>query len=640
MWHYVPPLRDMRFVMEDLLRLPAAWAHLPAFAELDMATASQVLEEAGRFAGEVLAPLNAVGDTQGCTLSNARVTTPAGFPKAYQAFVDGGWPALACDVETGGQGLPQVLNAALYEMLSSANHGWTMYPGLLHGAYECLHRHASPELKARYLAKIVSGEWLATMCLTEAQAGSDLGLITTRAVPAGDGSFRVTGTKVFISGGDHDLTDNIVHLVLARLPDAPAGTKGLSLLLVPSRLPAVNGSVGKRNAVRCDGIEKKMGIKGSATCVLGFEGAAGWLIGEPHRGLAAMFSMMNAARLHVGIQGLGHAEVAWQNALRYAGERLQMRAVARPSDAASVPNRSAANASTADPIVLHAAMRRSLLDQRVLVEGGRALALQAAHLLDVAEHSPDAAERALADQHASLLTPVVKAFLSDNGFAVASQALQVFGGYGYVHDYGMEQTLRDSRISMIYEGTNEIQAIDLLVRKVVPDGGRRFEALLSWLEEGLHHAVATGLSDGVAEAMAPDGAQPAPDTAQLGQWAQQSIDKLRGLTRRLVAASATDPELPHRAATDFLRLVGLTVFAQLWARTDAVAARLMQAAPASTSHASGGNASRADHDPAWLADKRSTARHCFSFIVPEADLRLALIESSLQPLAFITVPQP
>ncbi|HNK18084.1 MAG TPA: acyl-CoA dehydrogenase family protein, partial [Piscinibacter sp.] len=462
MWQYEAPLRDMRYVIEDVLGLPAQWAALPAFAELDADTARAVLAEAARFATEVLAPTNANGDLEGCTLADGEVRTPRGYKEAYRAFVEAGWPALACDPAVGGQGLPQVLNAALYEMLAAANHAWTMYPGLLHGAYECLHLHASEELKQRYLGKVVSGEWLSTMCLTEAHAGSDLGLLATRATPAADGSYRLKGTKIFISGGEQDLTDNIVHLVLARLPDAPPGTKGISLFLAPKFLPD-----GTRNPLRCDGIEKKMGIKGSATCVMAFDGATGWLVGEPNRGLQAMFAMMNAARLHVALQGLAHAQNAHRNAVVYAHERLQSRAPVREGKAA------------ADPIVLHPAMRRTLLRQRVLVEGARLIAYEAAHLIDLAEHAGDAAQRERAQEQAALLTPVLKSFLTDNGFALASDALQVFGGHGYTHDWGIEQCLRDARIAMIYEGTNQIQAIDLVVRKLVTDGGRAFAA---WLE--------------------------------------------------------------------------------------------------------------------------------------------------------------
>jgi alkylation response protein AidB-like acyl-CoA dehydrogenase len=582
MWHYEAPLRDMQFVIVDLLGLPAQWAQLPAYAELDADTARQVIEEASKFAVEVLAPTNGPGDTEGCRWHDGQVRTPAGFRAAYQAFVEAGWPALACDPAVGGQGLPQVLNAALYEMLVSANHAWTMYPGLLHGAYECLHAHASPALKAAYLPKVVSGEWLSTMCLTEAHAGSDLGLLKTRAEPQPDGSVKLRGSKIFISGGEQDLTDNIVHLVLARLPDAPVGTKGLSLFLAPKVLP--DGSV---NALRCDGIEKKMGIKGSATCSMSFEGATGWLVGEPNRGLMAMFAMMNAARLHVALQGLAHAEMAHQNALRYAAERLQSRAVSRPAGAA---------AANVDAIVLHPAMRRSLLRQRVIVEGSRVLAFEAAHLIDLAEQSPDAAQRRAAHEHVSLLTPVLKAFLTDNGFALASDALQVFGGHGYVHDWGIEQCVRDSRIALIYEGTNEIQAIDLLVRKIVPDGGVKFAALLAWLDAAL------------------------PGDGLYAPRARQVIGQLGDAARAVIGAAATDAELPHRVATDFLRATGFALLAQAWARADAVAA-----------------AAGASGDP-FHAAKRDAARHCFGYVLPEFDHALAMVRAGWQPLAFVHAP--
>ena len=366
MWHYEPPLRDMRFVIDEVLQAPVAWAAMPAFDGLDADTAAEVLAQAGRFAAEVLAPLNGPGDLAGCSWRDGEVGTPPGYRAAYEAFVAGGWPALACDPECGGQGLPQLLNAALYEMLAAANHAWTMYPGLLHGAYECLHAHAhaGSELRERYLPKVTSGEWLSTMCLTEAHAGSDLGLLRTRAEPLADGSYAVSGQKIFISGGEHDLTDNIVHLVLARLNGAPPGTKGLSLLLVPKILPD-----GTRNAVHCDSIEKKMGLKGSATCTMRFEQAKGWLLGEPNRGLAAMFLMMNAARLHVGLQGLGHLEVSTQNALRYAAERAQSRAPQRPEGEP---------AAEVDAIILHPAIRRTLWTLQARTEGGRVLAYWAA----------------------------------------------------------------------------------------------------------------------------------------------------------------------------------------------------------------------------------------------------------------------
>lgn len=579
MWHYEPPLRDMRYVIEDVLGLPAQWARLPAFAELDADTAQQVLGEAAKFARDVLAPTNAGGDLEGCHWADGEVRTPKGFREAYRAFVDAGWPALACAPEHGGQGLPQVLNAALFEMLVAANHAWTMYPGLLHGAYECLHAHASPELKAAYLGKVVSGEWLATMCLTEAQAGSDLGLLKSRAEPQADGSFRLHGNKIFISGGEHDLTDNIVHLVLARLPDAPVGSKGISLFVAPKFLPD-----GSRNALRCDGIEKKMGIKGSATCVMSLEGATGWLVGEPNRGLAAMFAMMNSARLHVAMQGLAHAENAHQNALRYAQERLQSRAAVRPEGAP---------AASADPIVMHPALRRTLLRQRVLVEGARLVAYETAHSLDVSEQSPDAAERALAHDDVSLLTPVLKAFFTDNGFQIASDALQVFGGHGYIHDWGIEQCVRDSRIAMIYEGTNQIQAIDLLVRKVVPDGGLKFGALLDRLAAGL-----------------PPGGLHSPA-------AREAIAALREATLQTASAARADPELAWRVADDFLRAAGLVLIVQAWARAAEVSSRTEFAGDA------------------FHRAKRDTAQHCFAYVLPELGHALRMVAAGREALAYL-----
>ena len=598
MWHYRPPLRDIRFVTEELLDLPAHWATLPAHAELDIATARQVIEEAGKFAADVIAPLNAVGDLEGCTLRDGEVTTPRGFRQAYQSFVAAGWPALACDPAVGGQGLPHAVNAVLHEMLNSANHAWNMYPGLLHGAYECLMAHATPELKSQYLSKIVSGEWLSTMCLTEAHAGTDLGLLKTSAEPQADGSYRVRGTKIFISGGEHDLTDNIVHMVLARLIDAPSGTKGISLFLVPKFLPD-----GQRNTLRCDGLEKKMGIKGSATCVMSFDGATGWLVGEPNRGLAAMFSMMNAARLHVGLQGVGHSESAYQNSLCYAFERTQMRAPRSVrTEPVEVTASSAAPASTgsartvvgspADPIALHPAMRHNLLRQRALLEGGRLLAYETSHLLDVAEQHPDAAARATAHDQVSLLTPVIKAFLTDNGFAAAVAAQQVFGGHGYVHDFGAEQCVRDSRISMIYEGTNEIQAIDLLVRKVLPDGGAKLGALITRLENEL----------------------PANDAAAR---AKEVLSDWRRATQQIVQAAAADIELPYRVANDYLRLAGLALLAQGWARAEAVAAQ-------SSSH--------------FHAAKCETARYYNDFVLPEAGLCLARLRAGHAPLPHLQAP--
>jgi len=557
MYTYLAPLRDMQFVIEEVLDAPAGWAAMPAFADLDADTARQVLEEAGKLASGVLSPINGAADLQGCSWRDGEVSTPAGYREAYQAFVEGGWAALACDPADGGQGLPMLLNAAFNEMCAAANHGWTMYPGLLHGAYECLKAHGSEELKQRYLGRIASGEWLATMNLTEPQAGSDLGQVRCKAEPAADGSWRITGSKIFISGGEHDLTDNIVHLVLCRLPGAPAGSKGLSLLLAPKVLPD-----GSRNAIRCDGIEKKMGIKGSATCAMSFEGATGWLVGEPHRGLAAMFVMMNAARLHVGLQGLGHLEMAQQNAHAYARERVQGRGAA---------------------IAQHPAVRRTLWSLRALAEGERVVAYWTAQLLDEAHHHPDAAHRGRAEELVALLTPVAKAFFTDNGNRGANEALQVWGGYGYVHEYGIEQTVRDSRIAMIYEGTNEIQAIDLLQRKVLDDGGVRLEALLAVLDD---EAAA-------CQAQAP--------LAAFARALGQQTAIARQATQALLAARGDAPEWPLHVADDFLRGLGFALLAWAWARSARVA--LPRAG-----------------EP-WIDDKLSAARFGIEWLLPEAQWR-------------------
>ncbi len=553
MWTYTPPLREMQFVIEDVLDAPAAWAEMPAFAEVDASTARAVLEEAGRFASGVLAPINAGGDLQGCTWRDGEVSTPPGYREAYATFVAGGWPALPCDPQDGGQGLPALLDAALNEMLAAANHGWTMYPGLLHGAYDCLRTHGSEPLKQRYLAKIASGEWLATMNLTEPQAGSDLGRLRTKAEPQADGSVRLSGSKIFISGGEHDLTPNIVHLVLARLPDAPPGTRGISLFLAPKFLPD-----GSRNTIRCDGIEKKMGIKGSATCAMSFEGATGWLIGEPNRGLAAMFVMMNSARLHVGLQGLGHLDAARQNALAYAAERIQGRD---------------------RPIDTHPAVRRTLWTLRALAEGERVIAYWCAALIDEAHHHPDDNRRRAAEGRVGLLTPLIKALLTDSGHRGSDEALQVWGGYGYVHEYGIEQTVRDSRIAMIYEGTNEIQAIDLVLRKVLGDGGAQFDALLALLQ-------------------ADAATMPAGDfsTAILVQ-----VALARSATRELIDGHAADPQWPLRVADDYLRGFGFLLLAWAWGRIARAAA--------------------CDATDPWRAERLQAARFGIEWLLPEADWR-------------------
>ncbi|WP_414157997.1 acyl-CoA dehydrogenase [Pseudomonas sp. BNK-45] len=584
MWSYQAPLRDMQFVLEHWLEAPEAWRRSPAFDALDLPLALQVLEQAGRFSQDVLAPLNASGDRQGCRWADGQVSTPQGFAEAYRAYVEGGWPALACAEALGGQGLPQLLDAALQEMLYASNHAWAMYTGIAHGAYLCLKTHGAPWLQERYLPEIISGASLPTMCLTEPQAGSDVGLLRCRAEPQADGSYRLSGSKLFISGGEHDLTDNILHLVLARLPGAPEGSRGISLFLVPKRLER-----GQGNGVRCDGIEHKMGIKGSATCSLVFEAAQGWLVGEAHRGLAAMFVMMNSARLHVGLQGLGHVEAAWQNARDYAGERQQMRAPLRPAGVA---------AQAADPIRYHPAMRRVLLELRATSEGLRAIGYWAAHLLDQAEHHPEPPVRRQADQLAQLLTPIIKAFFTEQGFRQASNALQVFGGYGYVAEFAIEQTLRDSRIAMIYEGSNEIQANDLLLRKVLGDGGQGFALLLEQLRDEAGHSAQVPECAGFARSLADLAEALQALVAQVQQWALE------------------DAEYPYRAAGDFLALCGLSLLALAWTRAARVSRRLPEGDP-------------------LRGAKLETAGFFFSYLLPRVEQRMTAVRSARAGLAFI-----
>lgn len=563
---YQAPLREMLFVIERVLQAPVSWSHCKGFEGLALDDVAQVLTQAERFAVDVLEPTNSPGDLQGCRMEQGEVQTPAGYAQAYRAFVDGGWPSLACHEAWGGQGLPQLLNAALYEMLLACNHAWTMYPALLHGAYETLHAHASESLRKAYLPSLCSGDWLAAMALTEPQAGSDLGLVRTQAVPQPDGSLRVSGQKIFISGGEHDLTDNIVHLVLCRLPDAPAGSKGLSLALVPKVLPD-----GRRNAVFCDGLERKMGIKGSATCQMRYEAATGWLVGEPGRGLAAMFVMMNAARLHVALQGLAHLERATQRALAYAHERLQMRAPLRPHGQGG---------AAADPIAAHPAMRRVLWRLKAVTSGLRVIAFKTAMLLDEAEQHASPARREQAAAFAGLLTPVAKAFMTRLGFEGSSEALQVFGGHGYVHDHGVEQQLRDARIAMIYEGTNEIQAIDLLLRKVLPDGGEKLEQLLDEL-----------------------GADIGRDAAAMREFALSWRDgrhALREAVALLRRVQHDEPERAHAVADDFLAALGHLLLCWAWGAIARAAAQ--------------------ETDPAFAQEQLQRARFGLQWVLPEGEL--------------------
>lgn len=574
MQHYQAPLRDMRYVIAEWLQAPEAWRNMPALATLDGNLSEQILEEAARFASGVLAPINASGDRQGCHLNEGKVRTPDGFAQAYQAFVEGGWPSLGAHPDDGGQGLPQVLSVALLEMLYACNHAWAMYTGIAHGAYECLRHHAPEAIRQRYLAAIVSGEILPTMCLSEPQAGSDVGLLRTRAERQADGSYRLTGNKIFASGGEHDLTENILHLVLARLPDAPPGSRGISLFVVPKLLDD-----GSQNAVFCDGIEHKMGIRGSATCAMRFDGAQGWLLGEANQGLAAMFVMMNSARLYVGMQGLGHSEAAWQSALSYASERRQMRAPKRPATA---------QVADADPIHFHPAMRRALLDLRVCSEGMRMLGYWVAHLLDEAEHAASSAQRERGKELSMLLTPLVKAYFTEQGFLQASNALQVFGGYGYVSEYPIEQTLRDSRIAMIYEGTNEIQANDLLLRKILRSPHNTLAELLALYRDEADSAL-------------NEVAWREPATALMKQCV-----RLEAAVNGIRQAETGDIEAPYRVAGDFLRWLALISLGYVWLR----AARV----------------SRGREDDPLHAEKLKSARYFFDRCLPQANHQATLVE--------------
>ena len=571
MGQYTAPLRDMQFVMHELLKVESELKAMPAHADLDAETINQVLEEAGKFCSEVVFPINQSGDIEGCTWNNGVVTTPAGFKQAYEQYVEAGWPSLGCDPEFGGQGLPLFVNNALFEMLNSANQAWTMYPGLSHGAYECLHEHGTPEQQSLYLPKLVSGEWTGTMCLTEPHCGTDLGILRTKAVPDTDGSYLVTGTKIFISSGEHDLAANIIHLVLARLPDAPPGTKGISLFVVPKFLPDADGKPGERNGIQCGSIEHKMGIHGNATCVMNLDAARGWLVGEPHRGLNAMFVMMNAARLGVGMQGLGLTEVAYQNSLAYAKERLQMRSLS----GIKAPEKAA------DPIIVHPDVRRLLLTQKAYAEGARAFAYWTALQLDKElTHEDEAVRRESADLVA-LLTPVIKAFITDNAFEATNHGLQIFGGHGFIREWGMEQYVRDARINMIYEGTNAIQSLDLLGRKVLGDMGaklKKFGALVTeFVEE-------EGLKPEMQEFINP--------LADIG-------DKVQKLTMEIGMKAMANPDEVGAAAVPYLRTVGHLVYSYFWARMARIAL------------------DKQDSGDIFYQSKLATARFYFAKLLPE-----------------------
>ncbi|MDR0225196.1 MAG: acyl-CoA dehydrogenase C-terminal domain-containing protein [Burkholderiaceae bacterium] len=572
---YNPPLRDMQFLMHEVFKVTDDYKQMSAHAEVDADTINAVLEEAGKFAANVTFPLNISGDAEGCVLNKEthEVTTPKGFKQAYEKYVEGGWPSLSCDPAYGGQGLPFAVNSALYEMLNSANQAWTMYPGLSHGAYEALHVHGTDEQKKLYLPKLTTGEWTGTMCLTEPHCGTDLGLLRTKAEPQADGSYKITGNKIFISAGEHDFTENIVHLVLARLPDAPPGSKGISLFVVPKYLVKADGSLGERNPIFCGALEHKMGIHGNATAQINIDGAVGTLVGQPHKGLQAMFVMMNAARLGVGNQSLGLTEVAYQNALAYAKDRLQMRSLSGTK----------AKDKPADPIIVHPDVRRMLLTAKAYAEGGRALVTYCAFLIDKEFNHPDEKVRQDSAELVALLTPIVKAFITDNGWTATTMSQQVYGGHGFITEWGMEQFVRDARINMIYEGTNGIQALDLLGRKVLGNQGaslKKFGKLVAQLVEE------EGVNEKMAEFINP--------IAYLG-------DQMTKFTTEIGFKGMQNPDEVGAASVDYLRVAGHLVFGYFFARMAQVALREI----------AGGNT-----DPFYQA-KLQTARFYFAKLFPE-----------------------
>ena len=572
---YTPPLRDMQFVLHEVLHVTDELKAMPAHADIDADTINAVLEEGGKFAAEVTFALNISGDTEGCTLNREthEVSTPAGFKEAYAQYIEGGWAALASDPAFGGQGLPLVVNQCFYEMLNSANQAWTMYPGLTHGAYAALHAHGTEAQKQTYLHKMTSGEWTGSMCLTEAHCGTDLGMMRTKAEPQPDGSYKLTGNKIFISAGEHDMAANIIHLVLARLPDAPAGIKGVSLFIVPKFHVKADGSLGERNGIYCGGLEHKMGIHGNATAQIVLDGAVGTLVGQANKGMQGMFVMMNAARLGVGTQSLGLTEVAYQNALAYAKDRIQMRSLSGPK----------ARDQPADPIIVHPDVRKMLLTAKAYAEGGRALLCYSAMLLEKEINHADEKVRQESGELLAMLTPIVKAFLSDNGHIATNACVQVFGGHGYVKEWGMEQFVRDNRINMIYEGTNTIQSLDLLARKILGNNGatlKKFGKLVGRLVEE------EGVNERMAEFITP--------IAILGE-------QMTKFTTEIGFKGFQNPDEVGAAAVDYLRVAGHLVFGYFWARMAQVALREIAA----------GNT-----DPFYLA-KVQTARFYFAKLFPE-----------------------
>ncbi|MAP31152.1 MAG: acyl-CoA dehydrogenase [Marinobacter sp.] len=570
---YQAPLRDMRFVLNEVFDAPALWASLPKIAEnVDPDTADAILEEAGKITSGVLAPLNREADEQGCKWNEGEVTSPEGFKEAYQTIVEGGWNGLGGNPEFGGMGMPKTLVAQFEEMMQGANMAFGLAPMLTAGACLALDAHGSQELKEKYLPNMYSGVWSGAMDLTEPHAGTDLGIIRTKAEPNDDGSFNITGTKIFITWGEHDMAENIIHLVLAKLPDAPKGPKGISLFLVPKFMVNDDGSLGERNQFSCGSIEKKMGIKGSATCVMNFDGAKGWLVGEENKGLAAMFTMMNYERLGVGIQGIGAAEASLQSAREYANERIQSRA----------PTGAQQPEKAADPILVHPDVRRMLLTMKSYVEGGRAFSTYVAQWLDISKYSDNDEQRKHAEGMVALLTPVAKAFLTDRGLETTIIGQQVFGGHGFIREWGQEQLVRDCRITQIYEGTNGIQAMDLMGRKVVGSQGKLYELFA----QDVAAFIEANSSD---EALRP----------YLEPLAA-SLERLSDVTEHVLNQAANNPEAIGAAAVDYLDMFGYTALAYMWAKT------VKAAAPKAEADTSG-----------FYTGKLKTARFYFDRLLPK-----------------------